>query len=74
MTADAATAAAVVEQLLRLYDPPLVFKSDNGSAFIVESFKQLLESWNVVHLLSPPCLPRYNGAAEAGVGCLKIHT
>ena len=50
---------------------PLVLKSDNGGPFISDPVRKLLERFQVVHLLSPLYLPRYNGAVEAGNGSLK---
>ena len=40
--ATAAEALAVLEPLMHQYGPPLVLKSDNGSAFISERF---MERW-----------------------------
>jgi transposase InsO family protein len=54
------------------YGAPLVLKSDNGSAFISVEVEQFLETRGVYHLLSPPRLPSYNGACEAGIGSLKV--
>jgi transposase InsO family protein len=69
--ADAATAAAALELLFRAWTPPLVLKSDNGGAFTGLPVSQLLISFLITSLLSPPCTPRYNGAIEAGSGTLK---
>ena len=55
----------------REYGAPLVLKSDNGSAFTAEEVEGFLEARDVSHLLSPPRLPSYNGACEAGIGSLK---
>jgi putative transposase len=72
-----ATAATVVEALWTLfaeYGPPLVLKSDNGSAFGAAAVKELLAQRGVKNLFSPPYMPRYNGAIEAGIGSLKTRT
>jgi transposase InsO family protein len=72
-----ATAAAVVEALRGLfaeYGPPLVLKSDNGSAFGAAAVQELLRGHEVKNLFSPPYMPRYNGAMEAGIGSLTTRT
>jgi transposase InsO family protein len=73
----AATAAETVAALSALFlehGPPLVLKSDNGSAFISAHAASLLATWRVVPLFSPPRTPQYNGACEAGIGGLKTRT
>jgi transposase InsO family protein len=75
-TADA-TAAVTAEALTSLFAThgvPLVLKSDNGSAFIAAATQQLLTDFGVEKLFSPPGVPRYNGAIEAGIGSLKART
>ncbi|HEY2934542.1 MAG TPA: DDE-type integrase/transposase/recombinase [Acidobacteriota bacterium] len=57
--------------LFREHGSPLLVKSDNGSPFICAQFAQLLQRFQVLHLLSPPGLPQYNGACEAGIGSIK---
>lgn len=69
-----ATAQVAHDALLALFaehGPPLLVKSDKGSAFTAEPVTGLLARLQVVHLLSPPGLPRYNGACEAGIGSIK---
>src|SRR5262249_39427626 len=71
------TAATVVEAMQGLfaeYGPPLVLKSDNGSAFGAAAVQELLAQRDVKNLFSPPYMPRYNGAIEAGIGSLKTRT
>jgi transposase InsO family protein len=70
----AATAAAALEGLFREHGAPLVLKSDNGSAFIAAEVEELLARWAVGQLFSPPRMPRYNGACEAGIGSMKTRT
>jgi putative transposase len=64
----------ILRQLFARYGPPLVLKSDNGSAFRATETKRFLEQAEVVPLYSPPRWPVYNGAIEAGIGSLKIRT
>ena len=68
------TARDALEMLFRQYGAPLVLKSDNGSAFIAAEMETLLARWQVWHLYSPPFLPEYNGACEAGIGSMKTRT
>jgi transposase InsO family protein len=69
LTKDAKAAADVLAALFLEFGPPLVLKSDNefNAAEIVE----VLAKNSVLHLLSPPGLPSYNGSCEAGVGGVK---
>lgn len=69
MTHDDAIAA--LDSLFALHGPPLVLKSDNGSAFTDERTQIFLRSKTIFSLFSPPRTPRYNGAIEAGIGSLK---
>jgi len=68
---DGPTAAAALRLLFEAWGPPLVLKTDNGSPFTGAEMAQLLISFQVTSLLSPPRTPRYNGAVEAGSGTLK---
>jgi transposase InsO family protein len=73
----AQTAAEVVAALASLFvvhGPPLVLKSDNGSAFVAEATRALLADARVIPLFSPAYTPAYNGAIEAGIGSLKTRT
>jgi transposase len=70
----ARTAIAALAMLFRQHGPPLVLKSDNGSAFIAKETQRLLDEWRVWHLRSPPEWPEYNGACEAGIGSMKTRT
>jgi transposase InsO family protein len=70
----AETTAAVLQLLFAWHGAPLVLKSDNGSAFISQLLYDLLAAWEVVPLFSPPRMPEYNGACEAGIGALKVRT
>src|SRR5262249_48513611 len=64
----------VLGQLFARYGPPLIMKSDNGSAFRSAQTKSFLEQAGVIPLYSPPHWPVYNGAVEAGIGSLKTRT
>jgi transposase InsO family protein len=67
----AATAVGALQRLMEEHGAPLVIKMDNGSAFIAAELRRLLADYGVTPLYSPPRTPRYNGAAEAGIGGLK---
>jgi putative transposase len=69
----ACTAQNALATLFLRYQPPLVLKMDNGSAFIAEALQNLLMP-EVTPLFSPAYYPRYNGAIEAGIGSLKTRT
>jgi transposase InsO family protein len=74
---EAQTAAVVLKALTGLFvtcGPPLVLKSDNGSAFCSGGVEELLEKERVIPLFSPPYRPQYNGAIEASIGALKVRT
>lgn len=72
--ATATEALPVLEGLVRKHGPPLALKSDNGSAFLSADFAAWLVRWQIVSLLSPVRMPRYNGACEAGIGAAKRRT
>jgi transposase InsO family protein len=65
------TVRAVLEALFLRFGVPLVLKSDNGSAFREKWLKDLVRRKKILWLYSPPAMPRYNGACEAGVGSIK---
>lgn len=65
---------AVLESLFEKYGPPLVLKSDNGSAFKSNAFQTMLARYGVAWLPSPPRKPQYNGSCEAGNGSLRTRT
>jgi len=60
--------------LFLVHGAPLVLKTDNGSPFLAGDVLRFLETWGVEQLFSPPRMPRYNGAIEAGIGSLKTRT
>ncbi len=70
----AAEVVAALAPLFVLHGPPLVLKSDNGSAFIAEATQALLAGAGIIPLFSPAYTPQYNGAVEAGIGSLKTRT
>jgi transposase InsO family protein len=72
-----ATAAVTVEALASLvawYGAPLVLKADNGPAFVAAAAQAWATAAGVDWLYSPPGVPAYNGAIEAGIGALKWRT
>jgi transposase InsO family protein len=66
------TVRAALRALFVEHCAPLVLKSDNGSGFIADATRSMLEEHGVIALLSPPSTPRFNGACEAGIGSLKV--
>ena len=74
LDATAAEALSVLETLVLQHGPPLVAKSDNGSAFTSALLADWLGAWQIVPLFSPVRMPRYNGACEAGIGGMKRRT
>lgn len=70
----AAPTAAVLQALFRQHGPPLVLKSDNGSAFRDQNTQDLLAAEGVVWLPSPPRKPWYNGSCEAGNHSMRTRT
>jgi transposase InsO family protein len=72
--ATAEETVADLQLLFTIYGAPLVVKMDNGSPFVAAATQALLALWRVVPLFSPPGLPAYNGAIEAGIGALKART
>jgi transposase InsO family protein len=48
-----------LEILFLLYRPPLVLRSDNGSAFVSDAFQAFLACHRVQWLPSPPRKPWY---------------
>jgi hypothetical protein len=67
----AETTIAVLASLFWEHGPPLVLKSDNGSAFIAGDTGDLLAAWGILHLRSPAATPQYNGSCEAASGSHK---
>jgi hypothetical protein len=63
---------ALLRALFRQHDAPLVLKCDNGSTLIAECVLELLDTYGVTILRSPPYWPQYNGACEAGNGAIKV--
>lgn len=72
--AKAETVTAVLEALFAEHGIPLVIKWDNDPAFRESLLRALLRSLGILCLYSPPALPAYNGACEAGVGSIKTRT
>jgi transposase InsO family protein len=72
--ATARVAADALAGLFMLHGAPLVLKCDNGSPFTSGTVRQLNHDFGVEMFFSPPGMPRYNGAIEAGIGSLKTRT
>jgi transposase InsO family protein len=70
----AVPAAALLNSLIDQHGPPLVLKSDNGSAFLSETFAKVLAEHEIVWLPSPARMPWYNGSCEAGNGSMRTRT
>jgi transposase InsO family protein len=68
------TILPLLRQLFEEHGPPLVLKSDNGSAFIALVLKESLGTHRVCQLFSPARRPQYNGALERSNGVLKTYT
>ena len=71
---NAATTIATLEALFLEHGLPLVIKSDNGSPLKAQEVQDYIASKGVHLLLSPPVMPEYNGAVEAGNGSMKVRT
>ena len=71
---DAEEACQVLAKLLVSHGPPLVIKSDQGSAFVGQVMGSLLKRWRVTPLFSPKGLPQYNGALERSNSTNKAYT
>lgn len=74
LDATADEALPILERLIHEHGPPLVMKSDNGSAFTGSRCAAAIAHWQIVPLFSPVRMPRYNGACEAGIGAAKRRT
>ena len=66
--------AAVLKSLIDEHGPPLVVKSDNGSAFKDQRMQELLAAHDIAWLPSPPRTPCYNGGCEAGNHSMRTRT
>jgi len=70
----ASEAVAILGNLFMVHGPPLILKSDNGSAFTSAAMQDLLNETGVAWLPNPPRRPQYNGALERSNGTLKTYT
>jgi transposase InsO family protein len=66
--------AAALKSLIDEHGPPLLIKSDNGSAFKDKDMLALLAEHRIFWLPSPPRTPRYNGGCEAGNHSMRTRT
>ena len=65
---------AVLERVVRDRGAPLVLKSDRHSSFTAHGTMAFLNSHGILHLLSPPHCPSYNGSIESTIRWLKLWT
>jgi transposase InsO family protein len=70
----AETILPILRDLFLEHGPPLVLKSDNGSAFIAEATQSAMFEAVVAQLFSPPRRPQYNGALERSNSTHKTYT
>lgn len=71
ITDDAQSTIDILRSLCLAFGPPLVIKNDNGPAFTARATRDFFAELRVMILYSPPYLPSYNGACEAGNGVIK---
>ena len=60
--------------LFAQYGPPLVIKSDNGSAFRSAETRGWMLAWEALQLFSPVGYPQYNGQLERSNAINKTYT
>jgi hypothetical protein len=70
----AAEVIAILRSLFQAHGPPLVLKSDNGSAFIAEVMEEAMRAEQVIQLFSPVGRPSYNGGLERSNRVNKMYT
>lgn len=71
LTDDAESTIDILRSLCLTHGAPLVIKNDNGPAFTARETRNFFAEQRVLILYSPPYLPSYNGACEAGNGVIK---
>jgi hypothetical protein len=74
MTQRAEEVIPILRELFAQHGPPLVLKSDNGSAFVAGITQQAMLEMAVAQLFSPAGRPQYNGALERSNSTLKTYT
>lgn len=57
-------AKTIVEEVCLVYNFPKVIVSDNGPAFVAETFKQMAKLLDIKHTKTTPYHPQSNGAIE----------
>jgi transposase InsO family protein len=60
-------------EAFKRYGPPLVLKHDGDSIFHEREVKDLLESYEVVSLTSPPRYPPFNGKKERSIRDIRSY-
>jgi transposase InsO family protein len=62
-----------LQEAFKRYGPPLVLKHDGDSIFHDREVKDLLKSYDVVSLTSPPKYPPFNGKKERSIRDIKSY-
>jgi transposase InsO family protein len=62
-----------LQEAFKKYGPPLVLKHDGDSIFHDREVKDLLESYEVVSLTSPPRYPPFNGKKERSIRDIRSY-
>jgi transposase InsO family protein len=70
----AAAVIACLERLVERFEPPLVLKADNGSAFISAELRAFCQRHRIELLHSPVRRPSFNGTAEVCGRWGKVRT
>ncbi len=64
----------ILVKLFTEHGPPLVIKSDNGSAFRATETRGWMLAWEALQLFSPVGYPQYNGQLERSNAINKTYT
>ena len=68
------TSSAVCKEISNIFmefGKPYIIRSDNGPCYASKEFKELMELFQVQHVISPPHFPQSNGFAKAMVKIAK---
>ena len=61
----------IFKQVVCIFGPPLILKSDNGGEFVNSLLKYICEKLSIKHYTIAPHNPAANGQAERHVGVAK---